>query len=247
MARVIRTAITGHEPFGGVGKKAFQFLRELKENNDRDWFRERKQIYEEELQRPAEALLRDAAALIRKRGFPLYTKDKNSLTRIYRDIRFSADKTPFHTHVGGTLRGAKEKRTFGELYLHITFGEPFVAAGFWMPERPFLQAWRDRMARDPKEFSQVIRLLQKGGVEWLEGYSLKRMPKGFETQSGTPLESYFKRQVYIVKESLSERDFNSPAVLERVARFAMAARPLLEYGWRLNYSSKRDILEAEAF
>ena len=247
MARLPSSAITDHEPFRGVGGKAFQFLRELKKNNDRDWFRERKQIYEEELRRPTEALLRDAAAVVRKRGFPMYPKDKNPLTRNYRDIRFSADKTPFHTHVGGTLRGAREKRAFGELYLHITFDEPFVAAGFWMPERPFLQAWRDRMAREPKEFSQVLRSLQKGGVEWLEGYSLKRMPKGFEAQAGTPLESYFKRQVYIVRERLSERDFNSPAIAERIARFALAAKPLLDYGWRLNYSAKRDILESENF
>lgn len=247
MSRSAENAVTDHERFQGLSKRAFQFLRELKSNNDREWFRERKHVYEEELRRPAEALLRDVASAARKRGFLLYPKDKNPLTRIYRDIRFRADKTPFQTHVGGTLRGSAEKRAFGEVYVHITFDEPFVAAGFWMPERPFLHAWRERMAGDPKEFVKVLRQLEKGDAEWLEGYSLKRLPRGFERQAGMPLESYFKRQVYIVKQPLSEREFHSPAVIEKIATFAVAAKPLLEYGWRLKYSPKRDILDAEAF
>ncbi|MGA8593203.1 MAG: DUF2461 domain-containing protein [Bryobacteraceae bacterium] len=230
-------------PFKGIYKEAFQFLRDLKKHNDRDWFRERKHVYEEKLRRPMEALLRESAALARKRGFPLYVKDKNPVTRIYRDIRFSADKTPFHTFLGGTLRGAPPTSAHGEVYIHVTFGEPFVAAGYWMPERPFLQAWREQMTRNPKEFSQVLKALERSKLEWLEGYALKRMPKGFEQQAATPLESYFKKQVFIVRERLTERDIGSPAVVARIATFALAARPLLEYGWRLNYARKRDMLE----
>jgi uncharacterized protein (TIGR02453 family) len=243
-ARLI-SELPNQAPFKGVTKDALQFLRDLKENNDRDWFRERKHIYEEKLRAPVEALLRESAALARKRGFPLYIKDKNPLTRIYRDIRFSADKTPFHTYLGGTLRGAPPNGLYGEVYLHVTFDEPFVAAGFWLPERPFLQAWRERMAGNPKEFSQVLKALQKSGIEWLDGYALKRMPRGFEPQAGSPLESYFKKQVYIVRERLSERNLGSAAAVEKIATFALAARPLLEYGWRLNYTRKVDTLEAQ--
>jgi uncharacterized protein (TIGR02453 family) len=234
-------------PFEAIGKKAFQFLRDLKAHNDRDWFRKRKHIFEEELKGPLEALLRDSAALIRKGGFPLYPKEKNSLTRIYRDIRFRADKTPFHTHLGGSLRGLGAKATLGEVYIHITFGEPFVAAGFWMPERPFLQAWRQRMARNPAEYMELLKQLKKNGVEWLEGYSLKRLPKGFESEAGTPLEGEFKRQVYIVHQRLSERDFLSAEAVRTIAKFALAAKPLIEYGWGLKYAPRRDILEDEMF
>ncbi len=231
-------------PFKGIKKEALQFLRDLKENNDRDWFRERKHVYEEKLRRPVEALLWESAALARKRGFPLYLKDKNPVTRIYRDIRFSADKTPFHTFLGGTLRGAPPNGAHGEVYLHITFDQPFVAAGYWMPERPFLHAWREQMARNPKEFLRILKALERSKLEWLEGYALKRMPKGFEPQAGTPLESYFKKQVFIVRERLTERDIGSQAATEKIATFALAARPLLEYGWRFNYTRKRDMLEA---
>jgi uncharacterized protein (TIGR02453 family) len=229
--------------FEGIGKDALHFLRDLKANNDRDWFRERKHVFEEKLRKPVEALLRESAAAARQRGFPLYIKDKNPVTRIYRDIRFSADKTPFHTFLAGTLRGAPPNGAHGEVYVHITFDEPFVAAGYWMPERPFLQTWRDRMARNPKEFSQVLKALRQSKLEWLEGYALKRMPKGFELQAGTPLEAYFKKQVFIVRERLTERDIGSVAAIEKIAKFAIASKPLLEYGWRLNYVRKRDLLE----
>ena len=84
-------------------------------------------------------------AAARKLGFALYPKDKNPLTRIYRDIRFSSDKTPFHTYLGASLRGSPAKASLGELYIHIEAEQPFVAAGFWMPERPFLHVWRERM------------------------------------------------------------------------------------------------------
>jgi uncharacterized protein (TIGR02453 family) len=232
-------------PFEGIGKKAFQFLRDLKAHNDRDWFRERKPIFEEELKQPLEALLRDSAALIRKNGFALYPKEKNPLTRIYRDIRFRADKTPFNTHLGGSLRGLGAKAALGEVYVHITFGKPFVAAGYWMPERPFLQAWRERMARDPAEYAKLLKRLAKNGLEWLEGYSLKRLPKGFESQTGSPLEKEFKRQVYILHQPLTERDFSSPEAVKTIARFALAAKPLIEYGWGLKYARRRDFLDDE--
>jgi uncharacterized protein (TIGR02453 family) len=234
-------------PFEAIGKKAFQFLRDLKAHNDRDWFRERKHIFEEELKQPLEALLRDSAALIRKSGFALYPKEKNPTTRIYRDIRFRADKTPFNTHLGGSLRGLGAKAGLGEVYVHVTFGEPFVAAGYWMPERPFLQAWRERMAGDTAEYIKLLKQLSRNGMQWLDEYSLKRLPKGFESQAGAPLEKEFKRQVYIVHQPLTERDFSSPEAVKTIARFALAAKPLIEYGWGLKYSPKRDILDNEMF
>ena len=93
-------------PFTGINRTAFKFLRDLKRHNDRDWFRERKHIYEESLRQPLESLIAQAAAMARKRGFPLFPKRKNPLTRIYRDVRFSSDKSPFHGYLGGVLHGS---------------------------------------------------------------------------------------------------------------------------------------------
>jgi uncharacterized protein (TIGR02453 family) len=220
-----------------------EFLRDLKNNNNRDWFRERKGDYERLLQRPMEDLVRKCAAACDKRGFPLFPKDKNPLTRIYRDIRFSPDKTPFHTYVGASLR-RPSSRTGGEVYIHISPEASFVAAGFWMPPRQVLQAWREKMIAEPRAFQRVLKVVEKNELEWLDGYSLKRLPRGFEAHAGSPLEAYFKKQVFIVRQSFSRRDVTSPAVVEQAAEFAVAARPLLEFGWSLKVAPLKDILEA---
>jgi uncharacterized protein (TIGR02453 family) len=231
--------------FTGIDEAALTFLRGLKQNNDRDWFRERKPVYEEKLKRPVEALVTEAAEAARKRGFPLFPKTKNPLTRIYRDIRFSHDKTPFHTHVGAVLHGPPRMGGYGEIYIHIEPANPFVAAGFWMPERDFLRRWRERMAAKPGEFQKVVRELTAKRLEWLDGYSLKRMPRGFERQADGDLESFFKRQIFIVRRKFTLRDIGSRSLVEKVAEFAVSARPLLEYGWSINYRPKRDILDGE--
>jgi uncharacterized protein (TIGR02453 family) len=226
-----------------ITAKGFQFLRDLKKHNDRDWFRERKAIFEDEIRKPAETLLAAAGAEARERGLPVYPKEKNSLTRIYRDIRFSSDKTPLHTYVGGMLRGRGPRHALGEVYVHITFSEPFLAAGFWMPERGFLLAWRERMRARPQEFSKLLKRLDKSKLEWIDSYSLKRMPKGFERQVDSPLAKFFRHQVYVMRQPLAESDFGSREIVTRIANFATAAQPLLEYGWTLNHQATRDILE----
>jgi uncharacterized protein (TIGR02453 family) len=232
-------------PFAGISATAFTFLRDLKRNNDREWFRERKHIYEESLRQPLEALVLEAAAAARKRGFPLFPKHKNPLTRIYRDVRFSSDKSPFRGYLGGVLHGTPATGEYGEVYIHIEPGNPFVAAGFWMPEREFLRRWRERMAAEPGEFRKIARLLEKRGLEWLEGYSLKRLPRGFESHADSDLAAHFKRLVYIVQHPLRDLELASANVVTTVAEFALNARPLLEYGWALRYRPQRDILEAE--
>jgi uncharacterized protein (TIGR02453 family) len=153
-----RQGASAEPRFPGLSSEALDFLRDLKRNNNRDWFRERKGDYERLLHHPIEDLVRTCAAACDKRGFPLFPKDKNPLTRIYRDIRFSPDKTPFHTHVGASLRRPSSK-TGGEIYIHISSENSFVAAGFWMPPRQVLHAWRERMTADPKAFQQSLESL----------------------------------------------------------------------------------------
>lgn len=231
--------------FSGIDEAALGFLRDLKENNDRDWFRERKHIYEEKLKRPLEALAEESAAVARSRGFTLFPKARNPLTRIYRDIRFSADKSPFHTHLGAVLHGPPRTAGYGEIYIHIEASNPFVAAGFWMPERDFLRSWRTRMAAKPAEFERVVRALGAKKLDWLDGYSLKRLPRGFESQANGKLEDFFKRQVYVVRVGLRQPDLASRSLVNKIADFAVNARPLLEYGWGLGYRPQRDILDGE--
>jgi uncharacterized protein (TIGR02453 family) len=231
--------------FSGFTRPGLTFLSELKQNNDREWFRERKHIYETELRAPMEALVHQSAARCRRAGIPLSPKEKNPLTRIYRDIRFSADKTPFHTHVGAALKGLTSVGRIGEVYIHISPEEKFAAAGFWMPERPFLQVWRERMVSKPELFKSVLAKLKRRNLDWLRYHSLKKLPRGFQAQAGSELEDYLKLQVYVVRKTFTEEEVMSGELVDAVAEVAVGAKPLLEFGWSLNHSRKRDILELD--
>jgi uncharacterized protein (DUF2461 family) len=96
----------------------------------------------------------------------------------------------------------------------------------------------------PKSLSTVLRKLDRSKLEWLGGYSLKRLPRGFEAHAGSALEAYFKKQVFIVHQPFTRRDVTSAALVQQVADFAVAARPLLEFGWSLKVAPLKDILEA---
>ncbi|HEX4229941.1 MAG TPA: DUF2461 domain-containing protein [Bryobacteraceae bacterium] len=228
--------------FSGFPKAGIRFLRDLKRNNDREWFRERKHIYEEAVRAPMESLLHEIAAACQARGFALHAKHKNPVMRIYRDIRFSSDKSPFHTHVGGALKQSHSKTAFGGMYIHISPGQSFVAAGFWMPERPFVQAWRNAMAADPKRFARVLSALEKQELDLARDRPLTRFPRGFEAQADSPLADIFKLVSYIVHRPVQAAEYSSEKMVHIATDFALAARPLLEYGWALNYSPRRDIL-----
>lgn len=231
--------------FAGFPKQGLQFLRDLKKNQDRDWFRERKDLYEQFVRQPMEALVIEASAACRKRGFPLYAKEKSPVMRVYRDIRFSPNKDPFNTHVGAGLKRTPGKEGFGEVYIHVSPESSFLAAGFWMPERPFVNAWRKEMDRDPKKFRALLAHLKKHGFEFVCEKPLVRLPRGFEGHQGSELEQHFKLISYVISRSLSASEYSSPKMLDSVVDFALISRPLLEYGWALSHQPPRDPLGVE--
>lgn len=231
--------------FSGFPKAGIRFLRDLKRNNDRDWFRERKHIYDESVRAPMESLARLVAAECQRRGFALHAKEGNPITRIYRDIRFSSDKSPFHTHVGTFLKQSHNKTSLRGLYLHISPEMSFVGAGFWMPDRPFVQAWRKAMAEDPKRFGRVLTALKRHELELVRERPLTRLPRGFEAHANSPLADVFKLVSYVVRRDVTTAEYSSPEMVNTAADFALAAKPLLEYGWSIDYAPKLDILEAQ--
>ncbi len=229
--------------FAGFPQAGLQFLRDLKENNDRDWFRERKEIYEEQVKLPMELLVMEAAAQCRKRGLTIHAKDKSPVMRVYRDIRFSSDKRPFKTHVGASLMGSPGVSTHGELYIHVSPDESFVAAGFWMPERPFLQAWRESMVNSPAEFLRMVKSLAKGDLRLSDESSLTRLPRGYDRYADSEISEFLKLTSFVATRALRQKECRAPGLVERVRDFGLAAKPLLDYGWKLGYTPARDILD----
>lgn len=179
-----------------------------------------------------EALVMAVSQKCRSTRLPLFAKEKNPVMRIYRDIRFSADKTPFKTHVAAELR-----RSFSGsqpmLYLHFAPDRSFVAAGVWQPDRNFLQAWRAAIASKPEEMERVAGNLKRKKLELDEEYSLSSMPRGFGHFGESPVARFLKLTSFVTARTIEQKHCGSPGLIDKVVTFALDAKPLLEFGWKV--------------
>ena len=146
--------------FTGFRPEAIDFLADLAANNERDWFNPRKADYERLLKEPIEALVAALAERLAARDIPLRADPKRSIFRIYRDTRFSKDKSPYKTHLGASFPWL-ERAADGSLveadgsahanggYFNFQPGEMYVGGGMWMAEKPRLDAFRRAIVDDP--------------------------------------------------------------------------------------------------
>jgi uncharacterized protein (DUF2461 family) len=111
-------------------------------------------------------------------------------------------------------------------------GGPFVSAGFYLTERPHIDAFRRGIAADPKGWAAVEKALAAEGLDLTEGDPVKRLPKGFEDQAGGPLEAALKRTRWLVRRPLTGAEIGGAQLPEIIADLAAAARPLLTFGWK---------------
>ncbi|WP_425995846.1 DUF2461 domain-containing protein [Caulobacter sp. DWR1-3-2b1] len=109
---------------------------------------------------------------------------------------------------------------------------PFAAAGFYLSERPHIDAFRRALVADPKGWKAVEQALTAKGLPFEPGEPTKRMPKGFEDQVGGPLEAAIKRTRWLVRRDLTGPEIGGTALPAIIADFAVHARPLLEFGWK---------------
>lgn len=176
--------------FEGFQPDAVRFLLELRANNERAWFQPRKAEYERLLKEPLEALCMVLGERFAKRKIPLRA-DSRSPFRIYRDVRFSKDKSPYKTHVSASFGWAgdgaasePQSRT-AEVhgvggYFHFEPDEEHVGGGMWQPERPRLEAWRALVAKTPERVHNAIDASAfKKAFGTVDGGRLQRVPPGF--------------------------------------------------------------------
>jgi uncharacterized protein (TIGR02453 family) len=132
---------TTTQVFSGFRPEAIQFLADLADNNERSWFQPRKGDYERLLKTPLEELCVVLDQRFRERGIPLSADPARSPFRIYRDVRFSKDKSPYKTNVGASFPYIGGHADAGG-YFHLSPGEIYAGGGMWHPERERLTAWR---------------------------------------------------------------------------------------------------------
>lgn len=200
------------ERFRAFSPKALAFLRALKRHNDRDWFRARKDQYDTWLHEPMTALIERLAEDLRPLAPHLVADPKTAIYRIYRDTRFSEDKTPLKTNIAAIFppRGLPKHEGAG-LYLEVSHGWVWVGGGMYAPDTSRLQAVREHIAVNHRRLRSIV---ESPGftkaVGALHGAQLQRTPRGFA--SDHPASAYLK-----YKQFLAGREF--PATFATSPRF----------------------------
>lgn len=203
-----------------------EFLKLLKKNNDRDWFSAHKERYQTELrdiEKFAEALLVE----MNRHDVIETPSGKKSLHRIYRDIRFSKDKTPYNTHWGGGFKRATKLRR-GSYYFHISPGASFAGGGFWGPEPKDLKRIRDEFSFDAAPLRRILK--SKGFVSnfgLLKGEQIKTTPKGFD--AGNEAIDLLRYKQFLLMRPFSDKEVLATDFLKNLNNTFKAMRPFLDY------------------
>ncbi|MDE3162594.1 MAG: DUF2461 domain-containing protein [Acidobacteriota bacterium] len=161
--------------------EALKFLRNLARNNDRAWFQPRKAEYESLLKEPMLAAIRKITDAMLEFAPSHVRPAEKSLFRIYRDTRFSADKTPYKTHVAAWWTHTGLDKTSGAgYYFHVSAKEVIIAAGAYMPEKDQLAAIRHWLLDHHQAFRKLLQNSKvRSTFDEFEGNALTRPPKGF--------------------------------------------------------------------
>jgi uncharacterized protein (TIGR02453 family) len=210
------------------GPELFAFLADLSEHNDREWFAANKERYEAHVLEPALAFIEDFGHRLQEVS-PHFAADPRrsggSLFRIYRDTRFSKDKSPYKTNTGMHFRHKRAKDVHAPgYYLHLAPGEVVAGGGIWHPDRPALTGIRDAIVRDPEGWSRATQL--GDGLE-LGGDTLKRVPSGYDRNH--PHADDLKRKDYFAWIKLSEEVATAPGFLDRYTRVCASVAPLMRF------------------
>ena len=226
--------------FKGFPEEAFRFFRNIKRNNKREWFLENKDVYEENVVEPARELAQSLATSSLAKKVGLHSKIRNPLFRIYRDVRFSNDKSPYKSHGAMEWTRSGGRGDTGMLYLHIDPKESFVAAGFYMPDAALLRRFRLAAVEEPVLFKKLNAAMKKSKLNMFGEDALKRMPRGFETYVGHEAEEFLKLKHLVVSRQLSIKKMQSASLSREIEKFAQEALPMLKWGWRHLDSWRRE-------
>ncbi len=209
-----------------IPPSGFTFLKKLRKNNNREWFNAHKDEYLQELgtiERFADGLL----GLLNTHDEIETPSGKKSLYRIYRDTRFSSDKTPYKTHWSGSFRRATKFRR-GGYYFHIEQGNTFVAGGFWGPAPADLKRIRDDISFDAAPIRKILKskpFVSMFGT--LQGEQLKTTPQGFDAkQEAIDLLRY---KQFILKRPFTDEQVLDKHFLKEANLTFKAMRPFFDY------------------
>ncbi|HUQ15650.1 MAG TPA: TIGR02453 family protein [Gemmatimonadales bacterium] len=223
--------------FGGFRPEALGFLRRLKRNNRREWFERNRAVYEAEVRDPMRALVEEMDARLARLAPELTGDPKHSVFRIHRDVRFSADKSPYKTNAAcqfyhqdaGRGAGQDAQGAGAGLYFQLADGQCFVAGGMWMPARPALERIREGLAESREALDRLVRApgfrrrFRRLDAEAM----LKRMPRGYADDH--PAADWLRYRSFTATRMMTEQEVLSSRLPGILARDFAALAPLVRW------------------
>ncbi|TXH03882.1 MAG: DUF2461 domain-containing protein [Nevskiaceae bacterium] len=224
----------------------FKFLRDLARHNDREWFTANKARYEAELKAPALRFIAALDAPLKQTVSPHFVASAKpvggSLFRIYRDTRFSGDKSPYKTHVGMTFfheatrsvarvegggNAAPGRLDAPLFYLHLQPGECFIGGGVWHGQPDTVKRIRNYMVNNPASWKKATRGGAFAKSFSLDGDSLSRPPQGYDPRH--ELIEDLKRKDFVCTATLSEEQVCAPDFQKTVLKHFAGAAPMIDW------------------
>lgn len=205
-----------------ISEELFKFLKDLEKNNNREWFNEHKPVYQKQ-----HTLIKEFFQEVQDK---LSENDKiegHKIYRIYRDVRFSKDKSPYKKHFSGYF--AREKPLLrGGYYLHIEPGNTIVGGGFYGPNSDDLKRIREEFSYDASEFRAIINAPKfKETFGQLHGDELKSAPRGFDKND--PAIDLIRKKQFVVFKKFTDKEVKSVNFLNDVISVYQDIRPFFDY------------------
>jgi uncharacterized protein (TIGR02453 family) len=174
--------------FTGFSEEGIRFLAELRDNNEREWFNARKHIYQDTIVAPAiafiEALGERLRLIVPEVRYDTRTNGSGSMMRIYRDVRFSNDKSPYKTNIGIVFwQGTAKKTESASFYFHLSAEETWIGGGIYQFPKPTLLAYREAVDDDERgeALAAIVTRLKAAGYN-VGGEQYKRVPRGYDPE-----------------------------------------------------------------
>ncbi len=213
-----------------IKRSLFEFLEELELNNNREWWAENKHRYESDVREPCFDLIRALEApmaSITGSFTPKAKKVGGSLMRVFRDTRFSKDKTPYKTNVGIHIRHNRGKDVHAPgFYIHLDCRECFLGVGMWKPDGPSIIKIRAAIDAHPKQYKAAISAIENAGYSRMNE-SLKRPPRGYDKDH--PLIDELKLKSHICSAPLDFDDIVSDDFVKTITTTFTTAAPLAKF------------------
>lgn len=209
-----------------ISKENFKFLKEVEKNNNRDWFQSNKDFYH----RAHENTISFAEKLIQKMKKHDHIENetgKKSVFRIYNDVRFSKDKSPYKSHWGVFLKRATEELR-GGYYVHLKPGNTFLGCGFWQPNSDDIKLIRSHIDQDDKPLRKILKSKKfKDHFGELKGDEVKTAPKGYSKDH--PSIDLIRKKGLVAIRNFKDKEVLSNEFADDVISSFKAIRPFFDY------------------